>query len=68
MRLNNNVIIIIITAGQLQGAGGRKVHAGISPVHLSWLPPSEAAAGCIYAQSSKALMLKPATSTSDTGW
>lgn len=55
-----------LSAGHLKGGVGWRVHAGLSPVHLTWLPPS-GAAGCILAQSNNSLLLKPATSKQPSG-
>ncbi|KAL3140168.1 hypothetical protein ABBQ38_004444 [Trebouxia sp. C0009 RCD-2024] len=48
-------------------AGGR-VHAGITAAHLTLLPAHGTTPACVYAQSSKALMLRPTASkeVSDT--
>lgn len=56
-----------VFAGQLTAGVGHKVYAGMSPVQLAWLPSDGTAPACIYAQSSKAVLLRSAPSNPPTG-
>ena len=46
---------------------GVKVHAGISAAQLTILPPHGTTPPCVYAQSSKALLLRPSASKQASG-
>ncbi|DBA73782.1 TPA: hypothetical protein ACH3X2_009751 [Trebouxia sp. C0005] len=54
-------------AGKMQLEGGCKVHAGVSGVQLSYLPSHSSTSACLYVQSSKALLLRPAASSKASG-
>ena len=46
---------------------GRKVHAGIGAAQLLLLPAHGAMLACVYAQSSKALLLRPSSAEHASG-
>lgn len=65
--LNNKVLWLYNPAGQVEVMAGRKVHAGISATHLTLLPAHGTTPACVYAQSSKALLLRPSKTRKASG-
>ena len=51
----------------MQLEGGCKVHAGVSGAQLSYLQGHSSTPACLYVQSSKALLLRPAASSKASG-
>jgi len=51
----------------MQLEGGCKVHAGVSGAQISYLPRHSSTPACLYVQSSKALLLRPAASNKASG-
>ena len=55
------------SAGEVNVGEGVKVHAGISTAQLTTLPAHGTTPACVYAQSSKALLLRPSASKQASG-
>ena len=69
LRLDNQGALVWLdtAAGEVEVMSGRKVHAGISATHLTLLPAHGTTPACVYAQSSKALLLRPSATRKASG-